>query len=325
MSGNILVIGAGGFIGRRVVVALGKRFPGSVRAGFRRGVPEGAVYCDLMDPDGLRAAMRGVDAVVNCAHSPGGMENARAAARNVAAAAASCGVGKLIYLSSTAVYGPVSGAVREDSPLTAELNGYSAEKVAAEEILRQAAGRELRVAILRPALVYGGGEPQFFDCFVTHGRYRQLRDLGEFGMGNANLVHVEDLAEFCAFLVGAELPELAIANVVGDEVPTWNAYFAAIASAVGIAPLPRRTLGHAAWERRRFMRRVVRKLVSKVPIGAVRASIPAGISDSPFDGCSQQLSIATDRARELGFVSRFGVEAGVHQAISQLRERHEIP
>jgi len=324
MSSQILVIGAGGFIGRRVVAALQRRLPGSVRAGYRRGVPEGGVHCDLMDPDSLRAAMRGVGAIVNCAHSPSGMDNARAAARNLAGAAASCGVGKLVYLSSAAVYGPVSGLVREDSPLTSESSGYAAEKVAAEQILQQASSPELHVAILRPALVYGGGEPQFFDCFVTQGRVRQLCDLGEFGMGNANLVHVDDLAEFCASLVDSKLPEFAIANVVGDEVPCWNAYFAAIASAAGHAPLPRRTMGRAAWERRRFVRRVVRKLAGKIPIGAVRASIPAGLSDSPFDGCSTQLRVATDRARELGFVSRFGVEAGVRQAISQLRERHEI-
>lgn len=325
MSGNILVIGAGGFIGHRVLAALENRFPGSVRPGYRRGVPEGAVHCDLMDADGLRTAMHGVAAVVNCAHSPGGMENARAAARNVTAAAASCGVGKLVYLSSTAVYGPVSGTVREDSPLTVQPSGYAAEKVAAEEILRQAASPELRIAILRPALVYGAGEPQFFDCFVTHGRHRQLRDLGEFGMGDANLVHVEDLAEFCAFLVESDLPELAVANVVGDEAPSWNTYFAAISSAVGNAALPRRSMGRAAWEARRFARRVLRKLASKVPIGAVRASFPAGLLDSPFESCATRLHVATDRARELGFVSRFGVEAGVRQAISQLRDNHEIP
>jgi len=175
--------------------------------------------------------MQDVGAVVNCAHSPPGMENARAAARNLAGAAASCGVGKLVFLSSTAVYGPVSGFVREDSPLTSESNGYAAEKVAAEQILQQASAPELHITILRPALVYGSGEPQFFDCFVTHGRLRQLCDLGEFGMGDANLVHVDDLAEFCASLVSSNLPEFAIANVVGDEVPSWNAYFAAIASA----------------------------------------------------------------------------------------------
>ncbi|BCA60750.1 hypothetical protein HMP06_3519 [Sphingomonas sp. HMP6] len=143
-------------------------------------------------------------------------------------------------------------------------------------------------------------------------------------MGDANLVHVEDLAEFCASLVESELPELVIANVVGNEVPSWNAYFAAISSAVGNATLPRRSIGRTAWETRRFARRVIRKLAGKVPIGAVRGSFPAGLSDSPFESCATRLHVATDRARELGFVSRFGVDAGVRQAISQLRGNHEI-
>ena len=72
----ILVTGAGGFIGGRVVEVL-HGLPGrSVRASVRRWssavrigrLPVEIVLCDMTDPKQVRTAMEGIGAVVHCAY-----------------------------------------------------------------------------------------------------------------------------------------------------------------------------------------------------------------------------------------------------------------
>lgn len=105
-SKAILVTGAGGFIGRRLVRELLQRGH-RVRCMDRRptGHPTGCeqVQADLLDPDSLTAALADVDSAYYLVHSMGRgngdfADQDRQAARNFVAAAEAAGVRRVIYL-----------------------------------------------------------------------------------------------------------------------------------------------------------------------------------------------------------------------------------
>lgn len=248
MTGAILVTGAGGFIGKAVVKRLRERgLP--VRAGLHRlpdgrDPPEGALRCDLDDPRSLDAACAGASAIVHAGgRSAAAMPDQL---RNLLAAAERAGIDRIVQLSSIAVYGPAEGRIGEPDappPTAAPDDPYCAAKRACEAMLRSwvAARPGRRVAILRPGIVYGRGSDLWIERPVAGLRAGVLGPLGPRGEGIAALIHVSDAAEAvrCALaaLTGPG-QKLIAANIVGPETPTWNTYFATLASRAGL-PTPR--------------------------------------------------------------------------------------
>jgi uncharacterized protein YbjT (DUF2867 family) len=144
---TVLVTGATGFIGRRLVPAL-VADGHTVRAMTRRpeaydgeGEPVGA---DVMDPASLTAALEGVDVAVYLVHSlddPDFERKDAEAARNVSKAAATAGVRQIIYMG---------GLGADDDDLSAHLR--SRREV--EGLLGQDG---VPVTVLRAAIVVGHG------------------------------------------------------------------------------------------------------------------------------------------------------------------------
>ena len=107
---NILVIGATGFLGAKILHALAQDQSVALRAMSRRGAPADAasgvewVRGDMMDPASLDAALEGVDVVVTSAN--GYMKETLAADfegnRNLIEAAARAGVKRFVFLSIVA-------------------------------------------------------------------------------------------------------------------------------------------------------------------------------------------------------------------------------
>jgi uncharacterized protein YbjT (DUF2867 family) len=144
---TVLVTGATGFIGRRLVPAL-VADGHTVRAMTRR--PEAydgegeAVGADVMDPASLTAALEGVDVAVYLVHSlddPDFERKDAEAARNVSKAAATAGVRQIIYMG---------GLGADDDDLSAHLR--SRREV--EGLLGQDG---VPVTVLRAAIVVGHG------------------------------------------------------------------------------------------------------------------------------------------------------------------------
>ena len=144
---TVLVTGATGFIGKRLVPALIKDGH-DIRAMTRRpesydgpGEPVGA---DVMDTDSLRRALDGVDVAIYLVHSlddPDFERKDADAARNFSAAAKEAGVGQIVYLGGLGAY---------DGSLSAHLR--SRREV--EGLLRQDG---VPVTVLRAAIVVGHG------------------------------------------------------------------------------------------------------------------------------------------------------------------------
>lgn len=115
----ILVTGASGYVGGRLVPALEE---GGVRVRCLAREPQylagrfssrtDVVAGDVLDPDSLRNALQGVDAAYYLVHSMGSKEDFgerdRVGARNFARAAREQGVRRVIYLGGLAGDGPLS-------------------------------------------------------------------------------------------------------------------------------------------------------------------------------------------------------------------------
>ena len=268
MTGNVLVTGAGGFVGRRVVAAL-EAAGMPVIAGYRRP-PPGGTALDVLDPVALAAAMPGVATVVHAA--VGGPRDTRViidGTRNTLAAAQAAGVARFVQLSSVAVYGAVGGDVGEDAPTDRPHGAYGAAKVAAEAMCRDAASA-MAIAILRPTLIYGPRSTQWTTPYLDrlHGGCPRL---GAAGRGDANLVHVDDLSGFIVHLATAPAPIAGIFNVNGADIPTWDGYIEALRAAID-APA-----GHGTLPGRVTL--TARKLAKAAAAAAARA----GVTLSPLE------------------------------------------
>lgn len=114
---------------------------------------------------------------------------------------------RVVYLSSTGVYGAARGEVDERTPVDPEAAGPGAARVRAEERFRQSS---LAAVFLRVAGIYGPGRGLHERLLA--GTYRLPGD----GSGRVSRVHVDDLA--AAILVALEHAAPGdILNVADDE------------------------------------------------------------------------------------------------------------
>jgi predicted dehydrogenase/nucleoside-diphosphate-sugar epimerase len=208
---RVLVTGAAGYLGLRVVKALvenGYRVRALARpTSALDGLKELGVEVYLADVrcfDQVEAAMSGMDVVVHLAAGITGssefvVDTSVRGTENVAKAARLQRVGRLIYMSSISVYDfagiPDGHNITENTPLegNAETRGaYSLGKCRAEEVaLAHLADNYPAWTILRPSLVVGGGRDLLNPVGAKLGGFLIC-------MGKARkrlaLIHVEDVA-----------------------------------------------------------------------------------------------------------------------------------
>lgn len=243
---EVVVTGAAGFVGRAVarkLVEQGLRVRAGTRASRWTGTEQGisVMRCDVMASQELDAAFAGASAVVHCA--VGGARDTRViveGTRNVAEAALRAGVRHLVHISSVAVYGFAKGVIDEAFPTDRPHGAYGQAKCEAEAIVREAAARGLVITILRPSLVYGPGSHAWVELFVERMASGRWHALGAAGEGDANLVHVDDLAAFVARCLKAGQAEgsVSVFNVNGADIPTWNDYLTRLNVKLGLPPMP---------------------------------------------------------------------------------------
>jgi nucleoside-diphosphate-sugar epimerase len=154
-------------------------------------------------------------------------------ARNVLAAALRHGVTKVVYCSTCGVHGDVKqGYADEETPVAPE-DYYQFTKYEAERVVQEFVNKGLRAVILRPAAIYGPGDPErFFKLFkmVKKGRFMM------FGSGEVHYhpLYIDNLID--AFELAARSTKSSgEAYLIADEESfTLNQMVSAIAQALGV-------------------------------------------------------------------------------------------
>jgi len=351
---SILVTGAGGFIGGRIVEILmhSERFhvvPGVRRWSSAARIgrqPVDPVMCDLLDREQIRSALAGVDFVIHCAR--GDDAQTVDSTRNLLEEAQAAGVRRVVHLSTIDVYGIPTGVVAEDHPLVHTGRPYGDSKITAEALCREFVANGLGIAILRPTIVYG----PFSETWVS--KYATRFDTGtwllprEACQGQCNLVYIDDLVRASLLALEADGIEGEAFNVNGPEVVTWQEYFDRLNHALGYPPLPEpssvrsraralaadpfKKLAKAAMSR--FQEPIMRVYKNSRRARSLMKGMEAALRKAPspaeYGFYSRSATFPIDKAADLlGFRPSISVEDGVrfsadwalHEGVVQRRGR----
>jgi nucleoside-diphosphate-sugar epimerase len=182
---------------------------------------------DIRDLDACRKASAGVDTSFHCvAQVPLAKDKGlfwsvnRDGTRNILQAAKEAGTRKLVYLSSSAVFG-----VPREAPITPTTpprpaEDYGAAKLAGEDLCREAAAGGLDVSIVRPRTIMGHGRLGIMQ--IVFEWISQGSDVFVMGRGDNRyqFVHADDLADAC--LLAARRPGFAAYNIGTDRFGTMR-------------------------------------------------------------------------------------------------------
>jgi nucleoside-diphosphate-sugar epimerase len=232
----VLVLGASGFIGSRLADSLAAGSVFRPIAASRRPKP-GGIALDATDPAAIRKAISGVSRVVNCI--AGSNEAMVRSTQALCDAARTQPPGRIVHLSSMAVYGSANGAVRESHDAIAPVSGYGQAKIACEEIIRKYVRDGGDAVILRPTCVFGPGSTQWTTRLARLLQARRIGDLGSAGDGRCNLAYIDDVVT--AIINALDMRGIAgqTFNLSSPADQTWNEFLVRFARALGATPVKR--------------------------------------------------------------------------------------
>ena len=227
----MLVTGVGGFVGRFAAARLAERH--RVVGLYRRSFPDGLAATpsiDLIQGDLREVATlpKQIDWLLHCAaevpatcSSPEELYRTNVeGCRNVFGHAVEAGARGIIYLSSMAAFGAISGTVVSERTPCREPTVYGRSKADGEVILRElAADHGLRTASIRlPGIVGAGSRNNFLSDVgrkIMHGE--TVRAANPSALFN-NIVHVRALCEFFETLLDT-LPPGHVVLTLGATEP----------------------------------------------------------------------------------------------------------
>ena len=319
---RLLVTGATGFVGTHLMPTLVERGH-EVRALVRpdrdaSGLEALGARVDrgnVTDPVALKAAARGVEAIVHLAVPPrmSTLRQHRAVsvggAENVLVAARAAGVDRIVHCSTVGVYGRLrSLPADETTPIRPE-TAYQIAKAEAERLIQRHVQRHAApVVVLRPTMIYGPGD------LASLKLYRTILSGRLFSIGRASQpwhgVYIDDF-------VGAILLALTARDAVGESFVIADGgmnlqieHFRAIAAAGGV-PLRHRAV--PAWP-------IV------VAVTAANAALRPFGRQAPFTKTlhffTHPRSFDISKARRvLGYRPLVTLEEGVRRTLAWYREK----
>lgn len=252
MTQHVLVTGATGFIGSRVIAELNRRQVATRTLSRRPLERADARIGDLARPETLTGLCDGIDTVVHCAGFAHAHESGHEAfeaqheainhrgTRSLLDIASRAGVRRFVLLSSVkALATPGDRLIDEGFPGEPD-SPYGRAKRTAEAAAFEASGRYgMQVVVLRLAMVYGAGDRGNLRRMVEGVRAGWFPPLPDTG-NHRSLVHIDDAVEAIllamshpgaaggCFIVaaeeapsGAELYD-AIRRMLGRPAPSWR-------------------------------------------------------------------------------------------------------
>jgi len=331
-----VVTGGTGFVGRHLVDGLLARGdevrlidiadPGRDDVTFLKA--------DITDPDAMRAAIRGADAVFHNASVVHTKQNQKdfvwkvnlGGTRNVLAACQQENVPKMVYVSSGSVVyeGKDIEAGDESLPYSSISQApYADSKIAAEkEVLAANGDGGVATVALRPHVIFGPGDVRFLPALIKHSKAGRLRYQVGRGTWLSDYTYVSNLVD--ALLAAEERLSL-------DAACAGEAYFITNGE-----PMP-------FWD---FVRRVIERLGlpplrAKIPhqlvyaIAAVKEGIDTlrGGTISPEDGltrfairymCTHHYFKIDKARRDLGYEPSVSVAEGIEITCRDLLDKGVI-
>ena len=224
---TVLVTGATGFIGRRLVPALldaGHDVRAMTRHPETYDGPGKAVGADVMDADSLRPALEGVDVAVYLVHSlddPDFERKDAEAARNFSAAAAAAGVRQIVYM----------GGLGDDEQ---DLSAHLRSRREVEELL---GADGVPVTVLRAAIVVGHGG---ISWEITRQLVKNLPAMvvPRWVATRTQPISIDDVVRYLAGVVGHPDAIGRVFEIGGSEQLTYKEMLAIANDVAGSRPLP---------------------------------------------------------------------------------------
>jgi nucleoside-diphosphate-sugar epimerase len=241
---TVLITGATGFVGGRIVEVFYLSGTAQVRAGIRQWpsvariarFPVEMVFCNVLDTTQLARAMEGVSAVVHCVNGAGNIHVQ--GTQNVLHVARQAGVERVVHLSTAEVYGNVSGEIDETCPYQYTGQDYAEAKIEAEKLCWEACSHGLPVTVLRPSIIYGPFSTSWtidVAARLQSGKWGVFQDFGE---GICNLVYIDDLVAAVQLALSQDAAVGEALQINGPDVLTWNSYFQRFNRALDLPDLP---------------------------------------------------------------------------------------
>jgi len=217
---------------------------------------------------------------------------------------------KVVYCSTCGVHGNVTAWPADESAPIAPADYYQATKYEGELVVREFVARGLPAVIVRPAAIYGPGDPERFVMLfrrVQSGRFPMFGD----GRAHYHPLYIDNLVD--AFLLAAASPRRGgEAYLIADErYYTLNELVTAIGQALGVHVTIRHYPFAPLWVAALLCEAVCKPLPVEPPL--FRRRVDWFRQNRAFD--------IGKAARELGYQPKIGLAEGLARTARWYRDQ----
>jgi len=302
---KILITGATGFIGKQTskrfielgheVVCAGRSLDKLDSLKTKAKIS----YLDITDRESVNKLIfeNKPDLLIHCAASVinKDLDNLRrtnvGGTRNVLDACFKNKIERVIYISSIAVLSGNKGAVLSDDLPLAANSLYGISKLEAEKVAIDYRNKGSKIAIIRPPMVYGEGEPHLLSLIARLIRWRMLPIIGD-GNNKLHMVDIDNLVDLIMLCIENQEAYEGTYLVADKEIMKVKEFFDIIAKAQGAAsPF--------------HIHKCIIPILEKIPFFKDKLSI-----------FTRDTICNTERAENnLGYVPRISVNDGLKRAV----------